>query len=262
VRVTTRFFHRDDRMKLRSDIVAFVFLLVPLTAFSQEGTWTVSLSGGVVAPSLTTVNEILDKTIRDWNEIQLIPIGPFDHFSTAPAFGLRGEYRYDRDMAVTVSALYSGQKVHSAFRDSADRVNLDRSVQTVEAMVGLSYYLPPLVFDMEVSVAVDVGLVFARADAVSFYSRLEKVGADNVDVVYFDSEAVYTKTKLIANAGLVWTWKVFDPVFVKAEAQYRFRNVGKMNGEIRRLQGTVQEETITDFDFSGFSAMVGIGITF
>jgi len=107
-----------------------------------------------------------------------------------------------------------------------------------------------------------VGLLFARARAVSFYSREEKLGAGTMTTVYFDSDALYKKTKLIANAGLVWTWKVFDPIFVKAEGQYRFRNVGKMNGEIRRLQGTIQEETITDFDFSGFSAMVGVGISF
>jgi len=244
---------------------ACIFLLVlflPLCSRAQEGTWMLSVSGGLFAPSLTVVNETLDKTIRDWNEIQLVPIGAIDHFSATPTYEFRGSYRFDRDMSVMFSGSYFKQSVTGSYHDSAVYLNLHRSVQSTNLMMGLSYYLPPLIFDMEVSILVDVGLMFARADAVSYNTREEKVGSTTVTVVYYDSEAIYRKTKLIADAGVLWTWGAFQPFFLKAEVLYRVANLGKMDGEIRRLQGTIQEQTVTDFNFSGFSATVGIGISF
>jgi len=251
-------------MKLRSRTLraAVLLLFLPLYGRAQEGTWTFSLSGGIFAPGLSVVNETLDKTIRDWNEIQQVPIRSIDHFSSAPSFGVRGSYRFDRDISVVFSAAYSKQSVQSSYRDTIIYLDLDRSVQTTDVMLGFSYHLPPLVFDMEVSILVDVGLMFARADALSYNTREEKVGAVTVTVVYYDSEAIYRKTKLIADAGVLWTWGAFQPFFLKAEALYKFANMGKMNGDIRRLQGAIQEQTVTDFDFSGFSASVGIGISF
>ena len=257
-------FPQAGLMTLPFNTVRLIFLLLflPLCGRAQEGTWTFSVSGGLFAPSLTVVNETLDKTIRDWNEIQLIPIDAIDHFSAAPTYEFRGSYRFDRDISVMFSGSFSKQSVTGSFRDTAVYLNLDRSVQTTDVMMGLSYNFPPLIFDMEVSVLVDVGLVFARADAVSYNTREEKVGATTVTVVYFDSEAIYRKTKLIADAGVLWTWGAFQPFFLKAEARYLFANIGKMDGDIRRLQGTIQEQTVTDFDFSGFSATVGLGISF
>ena len=246
----------------KSGVLFFILLLLPVGSKAQEGTWMFSLLGGLSSPSLTVVNETLDKTIRDWNQIQQIPVGSIDHFSAAPVFGFRGSYRYDRDIGVTFSGSFSKQSLNASYRDTAVYLNLDRAVQTTDIMLGLCYYLPPLVFDMEVSIVVDVGLMFAKAEAESYNTREEKVGSTTVTVIYYDSEAIYRKTKLIADAGAIWTWGVLQPFFLKAEVLYRFGNVGKMDGDIRRLQGTIQEQTITDFDFSGFSATVGIGILF
>lgn len=221
-----------------------------------------SVSGGFNSPSLGAVNETLDKTIRDWNQVQQIPVGSMGHFSAAPAFGFRGSYRFDRDFSASLSGSYSRQSLNASYRDTAAYLSLDRSVQTTDIMLGLSYAFPPLVFDMEVSVVVDVGLLFARADATTYNTREEQSGSTKVTVVYYDSDAVYRKMKLIADGGAVWTWGVLRPFFLKAEALYRFGNIGKMDGDVRRLQGSFQEETTTDFDFSGFSATVGIGIFF
>jgi len=253
------------QMKLLSDsgrFLFFLFFLFPPVSVAQEGTWMLSVSGGLASPVLGAVNETLDKTIRDWNQNALIPIGPIDHFASAPSFGFRGIYRYDRDISVSFSASYSGQTVNASYRDTVAYLNLDRSVQTTGVMLGLAYWFPPLLFDMEVSFGVDFGLLFARAEAISYYTREEKSGATTVTVVYFDSDAIYRKTRLIADAAGVLTWRVFNPFFLKAEASYRFGNVGKMDGEIRRLQGSMQEQTLTDFNFSGFTATVGIGISF
>ncbi len=221
-----------------------------------------SVSGGISSPALRAVNETLDKTIRDWNQNLQIPIGPIDHFSVAPAFGFRATYSYDRDMSVSISASYSRQTVNAAYSDAVAHLDLDRSVQTTAVMAGLAYCFPPLLYDMEVSLGVDVGLLFARAEAVSYYSREEKSGETTVTVVYYDSEAIYKKTKLITDATAILTWRVFQPFFLKTEASYRFGNVGKMDGEVRRLQGAIQEQTLTDFNFSGFIVTVGIGILF
>lgn len=252
---------RADLMKLLSNIL-FAVLMSSAALLAQEGTWTASFSGGFSSPRLSAVNETLDKTIRDWNTLELIPVKSIGHFSDAPSFGIRGSYRYDRDMSVSISASYSKQKLDVSYYDSAVFLDLSRSVQTTDVMAGLSYFLPPLVFDMEVSIFVDVGLMFARADAVSYNTREEKIGGMTETVVHYDSEAIYTKTKLIAVAGLEWTWNAFGPFLVRAEGTYRFANVGKMDGDIKRLQGTIQEQTLTNFDFSGLSAKLGIGISF
>lgn len=250
------------KLPFRNSLVLLVvFVLFPLDSNAQEGTWSLSVFGGISAPSLAHVNETLDKTILDWNA-RLIPIGSIGRFSSAPLFGFRGSYRYDRDISASLSGSYSAQSLNASYRDTAVYLNLDRSVQTIDVMLGLAYHLPPLLFDMEVAIVVDVGLLFAQAEAVSYNTHDEKSGATTVTVVDYDSDAVYRKTKLIATAGAVWTWGIFQPFFLKAEGLYRFGNVGKMDGEIRRLQGSAQEETITDFDFSGFSATVGIGIFF
>jgi hypothetical protein len=251
-------------MKLLSDsgrILLFLLILFPRGSFGQEGTWSFSVFGGISAPRLNAVNETLDKTVNDWNERQ-IPISSIGHFSSAPSFGFRGSYRYDRDISASLSGSFSKQSLNASYRDTAVYLSLDRSIQTTDIMLGLAYHLPPLLYDMEVSIVMDVGLLFAKAEAVSYNTHNEKSGSTTVTVIDYDSDAVYRKTKLIATAGAVWTWGIFQPFFLKAEGSYRFGNMGKMDGEIRRLQGSIQEQTVTDFDFSGFSATVGIGIFF
>ncbi len=160
-----------------------VFILFPLGGNAQKGTWSLSVFGGLSAPGLTTVNETLDKTILDWNA-RLIPIGSIGHFSSAPLFGFRGSYRYDRDISASLSGSYSAQSLNASYRDTAVYLNLDRSIQTIDVMLGLAYHLPPLLFDMELSIVVDVGLLFARAEAVSYNTHDEKSGATTVTVIW------------------------------------------------------------------------------
>jgi hypothetical protein len=246
----------------RAGLILLLFFLLPAVNKAQEGAWTFSLSGGFRAPSLSAVNETLDKTIRDWNVIQEVPITPMDHFSLAPSIGFRCSYRYDREMSVSFSGSYFKQSLNASYRDNSVYLNLDRSVEATSLMLGLSHYLSPLSYDMEISIFIDVGLMFARAGAVSYNSREEKSGNSTVTVIFFDSDAIYRKTKLVADGGALWTWTVAQPFFLKGEVSYRFGKIGMMDGEVRRLQGTFPEQSVAEFDFSGFSATVGVGITF
>lgn len=242
-------------------IILLLFFL-PLCGRAQEGGWTFSVSGGFTAPNLSSVNGTLDRTIREWNEIRNVPITAIPHFSVTPLFGLRCSYRYDRDMSVSLSGSYSRQSVNASYRDNVVFLNLDRSVQTTNLMLGFSQSLSPLAWDMEISIVVDLGLMFAHAEAVSYNTREEKSGSETITVIDYDSKAIYRKTKLIADVGAIWTWAPFQPFFLQAEALYRFAKIGKMDGDIRRLQGTFPEQSTTDFDFSGFSATIGLGISF
>ncbi len=249
------------RPRFSIPLIAAGFFLFPAATAAQEGAWTVSFFGGISAPSLKEVNETLDKTIRDWNVIQAIPIRSIDHFSAAPLFGINTSYRYDRDMAVSFSASYAKQKLNAVYKDSTVFLNLDRSAQTIDFMVGLMYFFP-LLYDMEVAIVLDVGLLMAEARAGTYNTLEEKSGETTVTVVHYDSEAVYRKSKLIVDTGGTWTWNAYSTFFVKAQVLYRLGNMGQMEGEIRRLQGNIQEPSFANFDFSGFTATLGIGLTF
>lgn len=260
-------FHPANRMKPRSNpprgpLVAATVALCFSLAGAQEGTWLFSASGGLQFLRMANVNETLDKTVRDWNQLELVPISPFEHFSSAPCFGFRASYRFERDMVFSLSASFFSASVKNAYNDASVSLSLDRSVGSTQVLIGLGYVFPPLLHDVEASVEIDVGLLFARAEARTFSTRTIKQGASDTTYVYYDSEADYKKSRLIASGGTALLWNIFPPVFLKAEAFYRIAKVGTMEGMVKRIGGTFDEATTTEFDFSALSVTLGLGITF
>ncbi len=207
---------------------------------------------------MENVNQTLESTVRFWNQSEFIPIGAFSKFTSAPSFGFRASYRYDRDMAVSLSVFSFSATIRNSYNDPSVKLDMERSVGSVDVMLGFSYFLP-LLRQLESQLYVEAGVIIARADAITFNSRVEKVGADFETVVYFDTDAQYRKTKVIADVGTSLTWNVASPIFLRADILYRFANVGEMKGIVRRVQGTFEDLSQTIFDFSSLSATLGIG---
>ena len=226
----------------------------------QEGTWSVSLGGGPAFPSLSEVNKTLDETVSDWNQRQ-VPISALDHFSPVIQFSIRGMYRYDRDMAASLAVSHFSQSISGEYEDSSISLMIDRSVGAMEIAFGLSYFFPPLIFDTEIGVSVDAGIFLARGGATTYNLGKRKIGATEVDTLIVDTDAQYRKSKLVASIGGMIIVHVYDPLFFRLDAAFKLAAIGRMPGTVRRIEGTFEEESFSNFNFSGFSFSVGAGIT-
>lgn len=204
------------------------------------------------------VNHTLENTVRFWNTVEFIPIGPFTKISTAPSAAVRASYRYDRDMAVSLSLVLLATSVRNSYRDPSVILEMERSLGAFDLLLGFSYFFP-LARRLEAQLFVDAGALIARADAVTFNSRVEKVGSETETRVYYDTVAEYRKAKVIAAAGAAVTWSGPAPFFVRADLTYRFANVGEMEGTVRRIEESFEGLSQTAFDFSSFSLTVGVG---
>ncbi|MBI2619324.1 MAG: hypothetical protein HYW57_04525 [Ignavibacteriales bacterium] len=253
-------------MRRRSNPALFLVPLMLATtgssaARAQEGTWTFVASAGAGFVGMEDVNRTLERTVRFWNEVEFIPVGPFSKFSVVPSFGFRTSYRYDRDVAVSLSASFFSAKVRNHYSDPSVELDMERSVGSVDLLLGLSYFFP-LEWSLELQTFVDAGVIFARADALTFNSRVEKTGPDVVTTVYYDTDAKYRGTKAVATFGSSLTWSALSPFVLRTELSYRFARIGEMKGTIRKTQGTFEDLSQTVFDFSVLSVNLGIGYQF
>lgn len=248
-------------MKRRSSIALAGLLLSTVSELlAQEGTWTISGSAGMSFLRMDAVNATLERTVTFWNDVEFIPVGPFPKFSTSPVMGGRVEYRYDRDMAVSLASTISFASVENNYDDGTVRLEMDRSVGSVDMMLGLSYFFP-LGQEWEIQAFVDAGAVIAWAKATTFNARVEKSGPDFVTTVYYDTKASYRKVKAIASFGSTISW-MLDPIVLRIGSAYRFANIGQMQGTIERLQRSIEELSATKFDFSRVSVTVEAGVRF
>ena len=231
-------------------------------ANAQEGTWLLSGWAGAGYANLRTVNETLDRTIDYWNNAEGIPVGPFQHFGFSAQWSAAVHYRYERDLAFSLSVRVFNRTIRNSYADADYTLTLDRSVGATDVMLGLSYYLPPLLQSIDTYVHVEIGETFARAEAYTFATKSRKVGADYVWDVLYDTRARYRKEKLSLAAGVGADVEISDLFVLQTALHYKFAKVGPMDGDIQRTTDTFSEPSVTEFDFSAVTLMVGFGIRF
>ncbi|HEX9614046.1 MAG TPA: hypothetical protein VGA55_00990 [Bacteroidota bacterium] len=248
---------------LSKNVLVLFLLLFSLLhhGLSQEGTWSLSVSGGPAFPVLTDVNKTLDGTVSEWNQKD-VPIGFIEHFSTVLQFSVRGMYRFERDLGISLVVSQFDQSVSGIYKDSQVSLDLDRSVGATEIALGFSYVLPPVFYSTEIFINLDAGFFLAHAGANTVHIAKHKFGRTDIDSVHLETDAQYSKSGVSAGIGGVIVVYAVGPVFLKADAVYRIAEIGRMPGTVRRLEGTIEEESVSRFDFSGLSASLGIGITF
>ncbi|HEY5615654.1 MAG TPA: hypothetical protein VIL52_06490, partial [Bacteroidota bacterium] len=136
------------------------------------------------------------------------------------------------------------------------------SIGFTDALVGVAFYSPVTPLNAEVYAGGEAGMMFARAEAEAYGTRTEKVSDTTQTSVVVDTKGTYRINKLVLNVVAGADVHVFDPLFVRLEAKYKFGKVGKMEGDIRRFTTMSTEETSIEFDYSGLFLTVGIGIVF
>jgi len=230
-------------------------------AIAQEGTWTFSGSAGFAALSLRAVEQDNENDVRGWNVYENIPIGSFQPLDYAFTYSLSGSYRFDRDWAVTVSVVDFKKEVATSYRDGSTDLRLRRSVGSTDLMAGLAYFLPPALYQVETYFLVEVGLMNSRATAEAIGSKTQKLNDSTYSYATYDTHGVYEKSKMIVNVGLGATSQMFEPVFMKVQAVFKFAKIGKIDGEVTQFGTTVPHTTTIDFDYSSFIITIGFGIT-
>jgi hypothetical protein len=253
-------------MKRRSNVGSLALSVAAIvclseSVFGQEGTWSVSVSGGPAFPGLADVNRTLDGTVSEWNQKD-VPVETLGHFSTVLQFSVRGVYRFERDMGISLVVSQFEQSVSGGYKDPSTTLTLDRSVGATEIGFGFSYVLPPWFSSTEISLNLDAGFFLAKAGAFTQYVVKHKAGRTDIDSVHLETDARYDKSGVSASFGGNVVVYTFDPVFLRAEAAYRIAEIGRMPGTVRRIEGTIPEESVSRFDFSGVTASLGIGIIF
>ena len=251
---------RNDRCTGVAILMTTLFTCFHLAAAQDEG-WSITLSAAANLLQMGSVNETLDMTVADWNS-NAIPIGPFPHFQSAVSYSARVVYRLDDQLGLTASVSTYGAKASDSYSDAQNYLSLDRSVGATDALVGVLYYLPPLVYRIDPYVLVEVGPVFARADGSTYQTQTVTNGGQTQTTVATNTLAAYRKTSGALGIGLGATMAVTDTWLLRGDLGYKFAKVGQMEGTLTRIAGTFEDTSTTDFDYSAFTISLGIGIAF
>ena len=238
--------------------VTLVFSAIVLRA--QELPWSFSVSSGLVRMDMGQVETDNTNDIRGWNQ-QGIPIEEFKSVKTAWLFGAKGSYRFERDIFLSLAVAYAEREVRALYESYDVTLDLKRSVGFTDITAGLGYYFPIFPIHTDAYAGAELGMMFARANALAFSFTQKEADSTQIEIV-LDSEGIYRKNKLVLSAIAGANIHVLEPVFVQVEAKYKFGLVGKMEGDVRRFDVTDTQETTIEFDYSGLFLSIGIGIVF
>ncbi len=206
-----------------------------------------------------TVNQTLDNTVAAWNS-NFISIAPYAHFNYAFSYSSKIVYRFDRDFGFSLSSSNFSKILTDSYNDAAVSLDLNRSVGATDVMVGIVYYLPPLLYSTEPYAVLEFGAIFARADGSTFRTQTTKNGTVYSTDILTDTAVKYRKSKGILNVSLGATMDMGAGWFIRGELAYKFAKVGQMDGEITRLEGTSYDASFTEFDYSLVAVSLGVGI--
>lgn len=241
-------------------LVSFILLTVAACfSHAQERTFSFSLSAGYARLSLDQVDEDNQRDVEGWNR-QGLPVGSFPSMKNAFMLSLKGVYRYERDVAFSLSVSDGSREVSTTYNTPEQTFTLVRSVGFTDFTFGVLYHVPIYYDVVEGYAGADVGLMRARANAEAYGTKTIKIVDSTQTVVTADTKGTYKASKTMVNVTLGTTVRVFEPMFLRAEAQYKVGKVGKMDGHVTRMGSEGEETTSIEFDFSGFFFTLGIGV--
>jgi hypothetical protein len=154
------------------------------------------------------------------------------------------------------------QTLTNAYSQQPKTVQLERSAGATDITFGVMYFFPPLQYSISLYAVTELSYVMARAEANTFSMKTVKTGPTDSSFVYKNTQATYSKNKLGIGAGGGLTVEPFGGMVVQIQMLYKFNQMGEMPGEIRRLTGTFEEPSTTQFDFSMVVLSFGIGVRF
>jgi hypothetical protein len=210
---------------------------------------------------MTQVDEDNQRDIEGWNR-QGVYIGSFPSIKNAFMLSLKGVYRHDRDVAVSLAVADGSREVSTSYTTPEQTLTLIRSVGFTDVTFGVLYHFPLAFHSVESYLGGEVGFMWARAQAEAYGTKTIKIVDSTQTIVTVDTKGIYKARKTMANVTAGATVWVFEPVFVRAEAQYKVGNVGKMDGHVTRTGSERDETTSIEFNYSGFLLTLGLGVRF
>ena len=250
-----------NRTHTKCFFTLLLFFLCVRVVSAQELPWSFSVSGGWAYMSLNQVDEDNKLDVEGWQR-QGVFIDPLGSVKSALMLTAKGTYRIDRDYVLSLTVAHAEREVSSSYSGFDASLDLTRSIGFTDALVGIYLYSPFFPLNAEVYAGGEAGMMFARAEAEAYGTRTEKVADTTQTSIIVDSKGTYRINKLVLNVVAGADVHVFDPLFVRLEAKYKFGKVGKMEGDVRRFTTMSTEETSIEFDYSGLFLTVGIGIVF
>ncbi len=234
---------------------------------AQENVFFVSGSYVRGVLSLGSVNNTLDRTVFDWNRFFGLSMEPFEHFSTLSTVTGRIGYRFDRDYEIFASYFRFDRELSNGFQGPATDgtrydLSLRRSLGSENAAVGITYFFPPLRYDAEAYISVEVGSVHGFAEANTHGTHTVKLNDADSTYVFHSADAKYSKTRMFVGVGTGASLALFPSVKVAADLVYKLAKLGKLDGTITVEQGSFEEPSISEFDFSVLLFCVGLRIEF
>ncbi len=248
-------------MRLLFSVATSSFLLIPSTARAQEGTWTFSGSAGYAYISLSDVKADMRRDVDIYNSTgHQLP--PFPSVSPALAIAGKVDYRFERDFSASLSLFHASRRVESSYENAEHSLALVRDVGSTAALLGIAQHFPAGPAG-DLYIEGQLGMLFAKATSSIDWIRTYKMTDSSltyVTEVQDDTRGTFRKSKLIFTIACGGTLAVVSPFIVRAEAVYRFAQIGKIDGTTTKFGLNQDQTTSINFDYSGFAVTIGIGI--
>lgn len=237
-----------------------LFTLGPKTT-AQEGTWSLSTAAGVSLLQFDAVDEDGRRDIASFNALG-IPIGNYPALRYAPVVEAAAQYRFDRDMGVSLFGEFQQARTSTLLHDSLHMLSLDRRLTSVLMGTDISYFFPPLIGDAEVSVFTGLAYLWATADQITNETLTVKIGPGTEPRVVQDAYAKYRKSRLILRVGGRLAIPFNPSTSLLAGVTYQYAKLGTMSGTLREFDLVRPHETSIEFDYSALQFIVGAQYTF
>lgn len=249
----------------RARRIAAALMLFITAAFhranGQEGTWSISGSAGGTFLNLKDVDNDNTSDVEIYNRVG-IPLPPFPAFDRAWFFSGRISYRYARDFGLSLLVTYFDKRISTKYDTPEEILSLARSVGSTDAMLAFAYYPPVRPYFLDWYTELLIGFTFARAWAEAYGATFPKIDGVPTVQVNTDTKGVYNKSKIAVGIGLGASARLVGSLILRADAAYKFAQLGKIDGEVTRFGVTASETTTPEFNFSAIFVSAGLGVEF
>ena len=255
--------HRSESNRRAADrcFIWIVLLLgvasTPQMLHSQHRKWSITASIGYNRLNLDAVDEKNQSDVDGWGN-QGIPVGQFASVKRSPFYSAGVRYRYDREIAISLTASYWSKTVSSSYDGPDATLHLDRGVGSTDVVLGIAYYPPARPYFLEWYIQTSLGLAMARASARAVGSRMQKDGFVLTPVLFVDTDGTSAKSKISAGLSMGADIRLIGGLSLTMGAGYRLAQLGILESDITRFGQHSKEPTTIEFDYSGVLVSAGL----
>jgi hypothetical protein len=255
--------HRSDtnrRAARRCSIWIMLLLGVacsPQMLHSQYQKWSIAASIGYNRLNLDAVDEKNQSDVEGWIN-QGIPVGRFASVKRSPFYSAGVSYRYDREIAISLTASHWSKTVSSSYDGPDAALQLDRGVGSTDVVLGIAYYPPTHPYFFEWYIQTSLGLAMAHASARAIGSSMQKIGSVLTPVRFVDTDGTSAKSKISVGLSMGANIRLFGGFSLTMAAGYRLAQLGILEGDVTRFGQHSNEPTTIEFDYSGVLVSAGL----